>query len=144
MTVIEAVWPYLAVLVSAFSAATLLPLSSEAVLVASVKAGLGNPGGLLVVATVGNVGGSTFNWWLGRNVHRFEGKQWFPFAPGQMATASNRFRSWGIWSLLLAWMPVIGDPLTFAAGLLRVPILPFLTLVTIGKAARYAALVTWI
>lgn len=141
---IEATWPYLTMLISAFGAATLLPLASEAVLVAEIKAGLGNTLGLVTVATVGNVGGSTFNWWLGQHVHRFEGRKWFPFSADQMATASKRFRRWGIWSLLLAWLPVIGDPLTFAAGLLRVRLFPFLALVTIGKAGRYAVLATWI
>lgn len=141
---LEASWPYLVMLASAFGAATLLPLSSEVVLVAELKAGVGNPLALVTAATIGNVGGSTFNWWLGCNVHRFAGRKWFPFSANQMATASKRFRRWGIWSLLLAWLPVIGDPLTFAAGLLRVPILPFLIFVTLGKAGRYAALATWI
>lgn len=140
---LEASWPYFVMLASAFGAATLLPLASEAVLFAEIKAGVGSKLGLFAVAVVGNVGGSTFNWWLGRSMHRFQDCRWFPFSGSQMATASQRFKQWGIWSLLLAWLPVIGDPLTFAAGIFRVPIVPFLILVTIGKAARYAAIATW-
>ena len=44
-----------------------------------------------------------------------------------------------MWSLLFAWLPLVGDPLTVAAGALRTPFLPFLILVGIGKAARYGA-----
>ena len=56
-----------------------------------------------------------------------------------MSRAGDRFRHYGIWSLLFAWLPIVGDPLTFAAGVLRVRFLPFVLLVGIGKAGRYAA-----
>src|SRR3972149_6255203 len=101
MTLLEAAWPYIVMLIWAFGAATILPLSSEVVLLAQIKAGLGDPAGLVIVATIGNVGGSTLNWWLGRHMHRFAGRRWFPFDSAKMASASKRFRSWGIWSLLL-------------------------------------------
>ena len=96
---------------------------------------------LLVAATIGNVAGSAFNWWLGLNARRFEDRRWFPFSPATIAAASNRFRRFGLWSLLLAWVPIIGDPLTFIAGVLQVPFRYFLPLVAIGKAARYAIVV---
>lgn len=127
-------------LVSAFGAATLLVLPSEAVLLAQIKAGIAPVWALLVAATIGNVGGSVFNWWLGRHARRFEGRRWFPFTPANIETASSRFQRWGLWSLLIAWVPVIGDPLTFIAGVLRVPFHLFLPLVAIGKGARYAVL----
>lgn len=136
----EAFTALLAMLVSAFGAATLVPFSSEVVLVAQIKAGLAPVWALFVAATVGNVAGSAFNWWLGLNARRFEGRRWFPFAPETIDAASTRFRRWGLWSLLLAWVPVIGDPLTFIAGVLRVPFRLFLPLVTLGKGARYAIL----
>ncbi len=133
-----ALWPLLVMLASAFGAATLLFLPSEAVLVAQIKAGLAPTPALLVAATIGNVAGSAFNWWLGVNARRFEDRRWFPFAPATIAVASDRFQRWGLWSLLLAWVPIIGDPLTFIAGVLRVQFRYFLPLVAIGKAARYA------
>lgn len=136
--------PYLAMLTLSFASATLLPVSSEVLLVAQIKAGLANSAGLVTAATIGNVGGSTFNWWLGQHLRRFESRKWFPFASSQIALASQRFHRYGIWSLLLAWLPVIGDPLTLVAGVLKVPLLPFLALVTAGKAARYIALAAWI
>jgi membrane protein YqaA with SNARE-associated domain len=134
----DAIWPLLVMLASAFAAATLLFLPSEAVLLAQIKAGLAPASALLVAATIGNVAGAAFNWWLGLNARRFEDRRWFPFAPATIAAASDRFQRWGLWSLLLAWVPIIGDPLTFIAGVLRVQFRYFLPLVAIGKAARYA------
>ena len=137
---LDLLWPYALMLVSAFGAATLLPLSSEAVLVAAIKAGVASPAGLIVTATVGNVAGSCLNWWLGRHLRRFEGRRWFPVTADGIARASERFRRFGLWSLLFAWLPVVGDPLTLVAGVLRVPFGRFLALVAIGKSLRYLAL----
>jgi len=136
----DALWPLLVMLASAFGAATLLVLPSEAILVGQIKAGLAPAWALFLAATIGNVGGSAFNWWLGKHARRFEGRRWFPFTPQTIETASARFQRWGFWSLLLAWVPVIGDPLTFIAGVLRVPFAIFLPLVALGKGARYAIL----
>ncbi|MDZ5602381.1 YqaA family protein [Pseudomonas sp. RP23018S] len=125
---------------SAFGAATLLPLQSEAVLVSLL---LRQPQAwitLLLVATAGNVLGSVVNWWLGRLLDRLRHRRWFPFTPGQLQRAQQRYRRWGCWSLLLSWMPVIGDPLTLIAGLLREPFWRFLILVTLAKAGRYLVL----
>lgn len=136
----DALWPLLLMLASAFGAATLLVLPSEAILLAQIKAGLTPTWALLVAATIGNVGGSVFNWWLGRHARRFEDRRWFPFSPKTIETASARYQRWGLWSLLFAWVPVVGDPLTFIAGVLRVPFQWFLPLVALGKGARYAIL----
>lgn len=132
---------YAGLFLTAFLAATLLPLSSEAVLAA-----LGNAEGfditlLFVLATLGNTLGALVNWALGRFCLHWAGRKWFPFSPDQLTRAGERFGKYGIWSLLFAWVPLIGDPLTFAAGVLRVPFLPFLVLVGLGKGARYAAVI---
>ncbi len=138
---LEAIWPYATMVTSAFLSATLLPFASEAVLLAQLKGGYGSTLGLLAAATVGNVGGSTLNWWMGRLLLRFQDRSWFPFKPDTIARAAERFKRFGTWVLLLSWVPVIGDPLTLVAGVLRVPLALFLVLVTIGKAARYAVIV---
>ena len=132
---------YAGLFLTAFLAATLLPLSSEAVLAA-----LGNAEGfdmtlLFVLATLGNTLGAVVNWALGRFCLHWADRRWFPFSPEQLTRAGGRFGKYGIWSLLFAWVPLIGDPLTFAAGVLRVPFLPFLVLVALGKSARYAAVI---
>ncbi|MDD0977081.1 YqaA family protein [Pseudomonas fontis] len=125
---------------AAFGAATLLPLQSEAVLVGLL---LGNPDAvlsLLLVATLGNVLGSVVNWLLGRGIDRLRDKRWFPVKPAQLEKAQQRYQRYGQWSLLLSWMPIIGDPLTLIAGVMREPFWRFLVLVTIAKGCRYLLL----
>ncbi|MBX3455837.1 YqaA family protein [Ferrovibrio sp.] len=119
-------------------AATLVPLSSEAALAAAHAAGLAPAWLLLLVATAGNLLGSAINWAMGAYLGHFRNRRWFPVKPASLAAAEARFQRWGWPGLLLAWLPIVGDPLTFAAGLLRYPFGRFLILVGIGKALRYA------
>lgn len=121
----------------AFLAATILPFSSELMLAAALAAGEIPTWALIAVATFGNVMGACVNWWLGQRLTRYQDRRWFPVSPAALSRASSRFTSYGKWSLLLAWVPVIGDPLTLAAGVLGVRFCVFLPLVTIGKALRY-------
>jgi membrane protein YqaA with SNARE-associated domain len=126
---------------AALVAATLVPAQSEAVLVALVLAG-GHPVALLVaVATVGNVLGSVVNWALGRFLMRFADHPRFPFSPAQVARAQGWYARWGWVSLFGSWLPVVGDPLTLAAGTMREPLWRFLLVVTAAKLGRYLALV---
>lgn len=122
---------------SAFLSATLLPGSSEALLTGLLLAGRGVPWLLLAAAVTGNVLGSLVNWGCGRFLTAFRDRKWFPVTPRRYEQATGWFERYGVWSLLLAWAPVFGDPLTVIAGALRVRLLPFLLLVTIGKLARY-------
>ncbi len=126
---------------SAFLSATLLPGSSEAVLLGFLATGQGSPAALILFATLGNVGGAVVNWGLGRFLEHFMDRSWFPIDGAAMARAQGWFGRWGLWSLLLSWVPVIGDPLTLVAGVLRVPFGRFLVLVTIGKVLRYGLVV---
>ena len=64
-------------------------------------------------------------------------KKWFPFNEMQITRSSKWFEKFGKWSLLFAWVPILGDPLTLVAGLLRVRFLDFIILVAIGKVSRY-------
>ncbi|MFC6855359.1 YqaA family protein [Marivibrio halodurans] len=123
---------------SGFLAATILPIASEAVLASfSSSASTGDLAVLIAVATVGNVLGALLNWWIGGWLTHWQEKRWFPIKARSLERASKVFNRWGQPSLLLAWTPFLGDPLTFVAGLLRVPIVPFLIYVTIGKVVRY-------
>ncbi|MDH4583845.1 DedA family protein [Pseudomonas sp. BN415] len=131
---------YLGLLLSAFGAATLLPLQSEAVLVALLLGKAHPAWALVAVATVGNVLGSLVNWWLGRYLEHFHDRRWFPMKPAQLAKAQAFYHRYGRWSLLLAWVPLIGDPLTLVAGVMRESFWVFLALVTLAKAGRYLAL----
>jgi len=129
---------YLGLFLIAFIAATLLPAQSEAALAAAIVEGY-TPWLLVAVATVGNVLGSTVNWWLGRELNRFGDRRWFPVKPAQLARARIWYGRYGRWSLLLSWVPVIGDPLTLVAGVMREPLPTFLAWVAIAKLARYLA-----
>ncbi|SNX67469.1 membrane protein YqaA with SNARE-associated domain [Cereibacter ovatus] len=124
---------------SAFTSATLLPGSSEALLLAQLTTGHA-AAPLVAVAAAANLAGSLVNWALGRFLMRWRDRRWFPVSAGALERAERWYRRHGLWSLLLAWVPVVGDPLTVAAGALRVGFWPFLILVGIGKAGRYAAL----
>lgn len=128
---------------AALLAATLIPAQSETVLLALVLGGE-HPVWLLVgVATFGNTLGSVLNWWLGRYLEHFRERRWFPVSAASLAKAQERFQHYGWWSLLLSWLPIIGDPLTVMAGFMRVPFLPFLLLVALAKGGRYA-LIGWL
>lgn len=130
---------YLGLFLTAFLAATLIPLSSEAVLAALAAAEGFDIALLFAVATAGNTLGAVVNWFLGRFCLHWRDRRWFPFAADRLDRAGSRFRRYGTWSLLFAWLPIVGDPLTFVAGVLQVRLLPFVLLVGIGKGARYAA-----
>jgi membrane protein YqaA with SNARE-associated domain len=126
---------------SAFLAATVLPVSSEVVLLGLLAAGRGDPALLLAVATIGNTLGSVVNWILGRGIDTLRSRRWFPVTPRQYEQAGRMFRRYGAWTLLFAWLPVVGDAFTVVAGAARVPLGLFVVLVGLGKAARYAAIV---
>ncbi len=126
---------------AAFAAATLVPAQSEAVLAGMTLAATHPVWILLVVATSGNVLGSTVNWLLGRFLMRHADHRWFPVSRAHLDRASRWYARWGYPSLLLSWVPVIGDPLTLAAGILREPFWRFVLIVTLAKAGRYVILV---
>lgn len=132
---------YLTLFATAFAAATLLPAYSEILLGALLTQGL-NPWWLWLAATAGNSLGSVVNGWIGRQIERFRDRRWFPISEKQLQKAQDRFNRYGQWSLLLGWLPIGGDALTVIGGLMRVPWLNFIVLVTIGKGVRYAV-VLW-
>lgn len=128
---------YAGLFLTALVAATILPAQSEAALVALLVAGDQPAWALITVAGVGNVLGSVINWGLGRGIERLRHHRWFPVTEADLDRAGRWYRRWGKWSLLLSWAPIIGDPLTVAAGVLREPFPVFLILVTIAKVGRY-------
>ena len=132
-------WGYPELFIAAFLAATILPLSSEIVLGGLLLAGL-NPVGLVGVATIGNVLGSLTNYLLG-----FKGGEWLiqkvlKISNKELEKSRAFYNRYGVLSLLLAWVPVIGDPLTVVAGLARTKIWIFILLVFVGICARYVCI----
>ncbi len=118
-------------------AATILPLSSEIVLTTMLLTNLFEKNILLIVASSGNIMGSIFNWYLGKKITIFQDRKWFPVSPEQLNKSQKYFQKYGLWSLLLAWVPVIGDPLTLLAGVLKVRFSIFFILVSVSKISRY-------
>ena len=132
---------YFQLLIISFLAATILPLSSELVLSTMLLTDSFDKYLLLVVASFGNIFGSSVNWYLGKKILIFKDKKWFPVNEKQIAKSEMYFKKYGIWSLLLAWVPIIGDPITVIAGVLRVNFFTFLLLVSISKTSRYIFLI---
>lgn len=131
---------YVGLFLTAFGAATLLPLQSEAVLVGLLVQDTHPVWALLAVATTGNVLGSVVNWALGRYIERWRGRRWFPARADRLERAQRSYRRYGRWSLLLSWVPFIGDPLTVIAGVMREPLWSFVLIVLAAKASRYLVL----
>ncbi|QFT99998.1 Inner membrane protein YqaA (plasmid) [Roseovarius sp. THAF8] len=128
---------YLTLFLSALVAATLMPMQSEAVLAYLLTDPKISIGMVLTVATFGNVLGSTVNWVCGRFFRGFQNRRWFPISADVLARAEGHYHRYGRWSLLASWMPVIGDPLTVVAGVMREPLAGFVVIVTIAKLSRY-------
>ena len=132
---------YALLFVVSLGAATILPLQSEAVLSGLLLTKAYPDWVLLVVATAGNTLGSLINWYLGRSLESFRHKRWFPVKPELLQKAQALYTRRGQWTLLLSWVPVIGDPLTVMAGFMQLPWLRFLAIVAPAKASRYLVLV---
>lgn len=130
---------YLILFISAFGAATILPFYSEIAFIALLEQEY-MPFWVWFTATSGNTLGAVVNWVLGRYLRHFEQRSWFPFKAGSLQRSQAWFQKYGVWSLLLAWLPIGGDALTFIAGVMRVRFMVFFILTGIGKGARYAVL----
>jgi membrane protein YqaA with SNARE-associated domain len=131
---------YLGLFLVAFGAATLLPLQSEAVMVGMMLSEQYVTWLLLVTATAGNVAGSFVNWLMGRSIVRFRDRRWFPVNEKQLDKAQDLYGRYGRWALLLSWVPVIGDPITLIAGVMRESFWTFAVIVTAAKFSRYLIL----
>ncbi len=126
---------YLYLLFSAFVSATIFPMGSEALFIYDINQNL-NIYILLLVATFGNSLGSVINYWFGYNGEDYLEKKKI-LKSSQLNKYRDFFNKYGSFSLLLSWMPIIGDPITVVAGLLKYNIYKFILLVTFAKFFRY-------
>lgn len=131
---------YFSLFLISLGAATILPFGSEPAVVGLLAGGTLPWQGIVLVASLGNILGSIINWLLGRSFTHFQDRRWFPVNQGNMARAQGWYHRYGRASLLLSWVPIIGDPLTVAAGALREPLWSFTLFVGIAKTGRYLAL----
>jgi len=126
---------YLTLFFSAFISATLFPLGSEALLIYDIKEGY-NIYLLLFFATLGNSFGSILNYYLG-----LKGEEYLiekKLLNEKYIDISKRyFDKYGFITILFSWLPIIGDPITFVAGILKYNFKKFVILVIISKFSRY-------
>ena len=130
---------YLGLFFAALAAGSLVPVPSEAAFVALILTS-GDPVWIaLAVATSGNVAGSAINWTIGRAIERLRGTRWVPVSEPALERARRWYHKYGRWTLLLSFVPIIGDPLTVVAGVMRESFWFFIALVSVAKFARYLA-----
>ncbi len=126
---------FLTLFAISFLAATLLPLGSEALLLYNISLGY-DVFSLILVATIGNTLGSIVNYFLGlKGVDFLTSKKYTN--PKRLEDATKTFKKYGAFSLLLSWVPIIGDPITFIAGVLKYDIKKFILIVFLAKGMRY-------
>ncbi|MBA1420047.1 MAG: DedA family protein [Epsilonproteobacteria bacterium] len=130
---------YVTLFAVSFLAATLLPLGSEGLLVYDISQNYS----LILLwsfATVGNTLGSMVNYWLGLKGETYLERKGH-LSKEKMQKARRFFAKYGVWTLLLSWVPIIGDPLTFIAGVLRYNFKCFTLIVFVAKGLRYAVII---
>jgi membrane protein YqaA with SNARE-associated domain len=130
---------YISLFFIAFLSATLLPLGSEALLLYDISQNY-SLWLLWSFATVGNTLGSMVNYWLGLKGEIYLEEKGYLTA-NRMEKARRFFDTYGGWTLLLSWVPIIGDPLTFIAGVLRYNFKWFALIVAVAKGTRYAMVI---
>ena len=128
---------YIILFTSSFASSTILPGHSEITLIALITQKKYEIFYLVFFASLGNVLGSVLNWYLGLYFLKFKNKKWFPFKENHINKVSKSFLKYGKWSLLLSWVPFIGDALTLVAGMFRVPLHQFIIIVSVAKIGRY-------
>ena len=121
-----------------FLASTLIPLGSEWLLVMMLAGGY-EPLPTVAIATLGNYLGAVVTYLIGLWGGRWLIERVLRVSPDQQQRAHDYYRRYGSYSLLFSWLPVIGDPLCLAGGMLRINFGLFSLLVASGKLARYAA-----
>ncbi|MBP7225681.1 MAG: DedA family protein [Aliarcobacter sp.] len=126
---------YLILFFSAFISATLFPLGSEALFIYDINEGY-NIYLLLFFATIGNSLGSIFNYFLGLKGEEYLIRKKL-LSEKMILKLKNYFDKYGFYCLLFSWLPIIGDPLTFVAGILKYDLKKFVIIITLAKFLRY-------
>lgn len=126
----------------ALLSASFFPSQAELLLFTLLAIGQDDPLLLILAATAGNTLGSVGNYYVGRSLTHWQTKPWFPIKQKYIDKTQQLFQKHGAWTLLLAGIPFIGNPVTVAAGILRMNLWLFIPLVAIGKSVRYV--LAWI
>jgi membrane protein YqaA with SNARE-associated domain len=133
---------YFGLLLASFLAATLLPFSSELIVLGMAQLGF-NKGLILLCATTGNCLGALTNYYVGKVGDRFILARYLSRDDATVQKAQRIYQRWGAPILFFSWLPIIGDPLTVIPGLLHCPLPTFAFWVILGRALRYSV-VLWL
>ena len=133
-------WGYVGMFLSAFLAGTILPFSSEAVLLACIGLGL-DPVASTLATTAGNALGGLTCYWIGHLGKMEWIEKYFKVDQKQMDKATRFIHGRGSWMALFSFLPVIGDAILIVLGLMRANIWIVAVSMTVGKLLRYALLV---
>lgn len=125
--------------VAAFVSATLLPIGSEPALFGLLKLNPELFWPAIAVATLGNTLGGMLDWWLGYGAHQVADKY---HKSRTHLKALDYLQRLGPKACLLAWLPIVGDPLCAVAGWLRLPFWPCAGYMLVGKFLRYVTMTT--
>lgn len=132
-------WGYWGMGIASFLAGSFIPFSSEAILSALYLAGF-NLWWLVIYATIGNVLGGMFNYFMGRLCKEKTIYKIFRVKPDKLAKSRERVQKYGAWMGLLSWVPILGSCITIAMGTLHIGITKSVVSISLGKIIRYIAL----
>jgi membrane protein YqaA with SNARE-associated domain len=132
---------YLGLFVTTFLSATILPFSSELLLIGMLKNNY-SVFNCVLIATIGNSLGGVTNYFIGKIGNPLWLKK-VGMKETKIIKQQSIIQKYGAWLALVSWIPIIGDPLMIAIGFYRVPFIPFIILLVVGKAARYLV-IGWI
>jgi membrane protein YqaA with SNARE-associated domain len=139
MTYFLANYGYSSLFILSFMASTVVPVGSEWLMVSMVVKGF-DPVLAVSTATAGNTLGACTTYGIGIYGSTWMTQKLFRMDEKAQKRAEKFYARYGIWSLLFSWLPVIGDPICFAGGLLRIHFGLFVLLVLAGKLFRYGIL----
>lgn len=122
--------------------ASIIPAQGELVMFALMASGKYTAWLLFCTACAGTVLGVSINWFLGRYLSRFQNEKWFPVKTTYIEKAKLLFDRHGRTALLLAGIPLIGDPITIVAGALKINFWFYLFTAGLSKCARYG--IVWL
>lgn len=127
---------YWGLFLGSFLASTVLPLSSDALLVGSLLAG-GDVVAVVAVATIGNFLGGVTTYYIGY-LGRWEWiEKYLRISRSKLERQSQRIKRYGSYLALLSWLPIIGEVITVALGFYRVSFISSSIYMLIGRAARF-------
>lgn len=130
---------YVSLFLLSFLASTIVPIGSEWLLVTMVIKGF-DPILSVASATTGNTLGACTTYGIGIYGSEWVNRKLLRFDDLSRKRAEMFYAKFGVWSLLFSWLPIVGDPLCLAGGLLRIHFGVFLLLVFVGKLIRYGLL----